>query len=130
MLLAASLLPDLNVDLNQEPNKTSWEQAIAIFERYTSYDISAQSGIQALLDYRQQFEAFRRGGEPPQNEPNWPKAQPSSQSSADGTISTESLSNIDNVLFGADVEGPVGDLPQAFMDWNWLDFDITDFAIS
>lgn len=61
-MLAAILVPELEVDLNQEPNKTAWNDAIRIFEFYTLHDSSAQHGIQALWDYRQRFEAAKRTG--------------------------------------------------------------------
>lgn len=126
--MTASLIPELGVDLDQEPNKTSWEQAIAIFEFYMSYDISAQGGIQALWDYRQKFEATKRRGEASLNELGRAEAQQSSQGGADTAVSDETPPSLDNVFFGADTQR--GDLSQAFHDWNWLDFDVTEFMIS
>ncbi|KAM0255051.1 hypothetical protein ACHAQJ_006129 [Trichoderma viride] len=130
VLLAASLLPDLHVDLDQEPDKTSWEQSIAIFELYMSYDVSAQGGIQALLDYRQKFETTKRRGEPTKNGFGRAETQPPSQGSTSAAMSAEIPPAMDNVFLGADIQGPNGDLSQAFYDWNWLDFDITEFMIS
>lgn len=126
-LLAASLIPELSVDLNQEPNKTSWEQAAAIFEYYISYDVSAQGGIQALWDYRQKFEAAKRRGEP-SNEAG--RAEPQQYSQVDGAVaeSDEAPPGMDGAFL--DSQWPGGDLSQALYDWNWLDFDIPEFMLS
>ena len=126
VLLAASLI-DSDVDLYQEPNKTSWEQAVAIFEYYVSYDVSAQGGLQALWDYRQKFEATKRRGES-SNEAGLAEPQPYPQ--GDGALvaeSEETPPGIDGVF---DSQWPGGDLSQAFYDWNWLDFDIPEFMLS
>ncbi|KAL7928363.1 hypothetical protein V8C35DRAFT_326004 [Trichoderma chlorosporum] len=130
VLLTASLIPELDVNLDQEPNKTSWEQAIAIFEFYISCDISAQGGIQALRDYRQKFEAAKRRGEPVSNELGQTEPQKTSQGDATAAISDEAFPSMDNTFFGTDIMGPGGDLSQAFYDWNWLDFDIPEFMLS
>ncbi|KAL7815244.1 hypothetical protein V8C26DRAFT_421186 [Trichoderma gracile] len=126
-LLAATLIPELNVDLNQEPNKTAWEQAVAIFEYYISYDVSAQGGIQALWDYRQKFEAAKRRGEP-SNEAGG--AGPQQYGHGDGAVaeSDEAPPVMDGVVL--DSQWPGGDLSQALYDWNWLDFDIPEFMLS
>lgn len=128
--MAASLIPDLGVDLDQEPNKTSWEQAIAIFQFYISYDISAQGGIQALWDYRQKFEATKRRGEPPLNGTAQAEPQQNSQNGTAAVASEETPFNMDNIFFGVDTQGQGVDLSQAFHDWNWLDFDIPEFMLS
>jgi hypothetical protein len=128
--LAASLLPDLHVDLDQEPDKTSWEQTIAIFEFYMSYDISAQGGIQALSEYRRKFEKTKRRGEPTKDELNGTEMQPPFQGNTSAALSAEIPSNTDNMFLGADMQGLDGNLSQAFDDWNWLDFDIAEFMIS
>ncbi|KAL6871763.1 fungal-specific transcription factor domain-containing protein [Trichoderma longibrachiatum] len=126
-LLAASLIPELNVDLNQEPNKTSWEQAIAIFEYYISYDVSAQGGIQALWDYRQKFEAAKRRGEP-SNEAG--RAEPQQYPQGDGAVVAESVETPPGLDGAADPFWLGADLSQAFYDWNWLDFDIPEILLS
>nr|WVH32803.1 fungal specific transcription factor domain [Trichoderma asperellum] len=126
VLLAASLLPDLHVDLDQEPDKTVWEQTIAIFELYMSYDISAQGGIQALQDYRQKFEAAKKREEPSKNEIGRAEMLPASQESILASLSAEIPAGLDNVFLGTGAPDPDGDLSQAFFDWNWLDFDITE----
>ncbi|EHK24010.1 uncharacterized protein TRIVIDRAFT_67649 [Trichoderma virens Gv29-8] len=130
VLLAASLMPDLGVDLDQEPNKTSWEQAIAIFEFYISYDISAQGGIQALWDYRQKLEATKRRGESSLTEMTRVEAQQTSQGGSTAAVSAETFPSMENLFFGTDAQISGSDLPQAFYDWNWLDFDIPEFMIS
>ncbi|KAK1238396.1 hypothetical protein MKX07_006542 [Trichoderma sp. CBMAI-0711] len=126
-LLAATLIPELNVDLNQEPNKTAWEQAVAIFEYYVSYDISAQGGIQALWDYRQKFEAAKSRGEP-LNEAG--RAEPQQYSQGGGVVAESD--EAPPVMDGASIDSqwPGGDLSQALYDWNWLDFDIPEFMLS
>ncbi|KAL6696859.1 fungal-specific transcription factor domain-containing protein [Trichoderma pleuroticola] len=130
VLLAASLIPDLGVDLDQEPNKTTWEQAIAIFEFYISYDVSAQGGIQALWDYRQKFEATKRRGEPLLNEIGQAEPQQNPRNGTAAVVSEDAPLNMDNIFFGVDPQGPGVDLSQAFHDWNWLDFDIPEFMLS
>ncbi|KAG8354017.1 hypothetical protein FVEN_g8234 [Fusarium venenatum] len=57
-LLAASLLPDLGVDLDVEPAKTSWDKALEVFYHYESNVESAAKGVEALKKYRQRFSAF------------------------------------------------------------------------
>ncbi|RKK76945.1 hypothetical protein BFJ68_g17206 [Fusarium oxysporum] len=47
-LLAASLCPDLEVNLDFDPAKTSWERALQIFEFHKSHVESAAKGIEAL----------------------------------------------------------------------------------
>ncbi|OTA04390.1 hypothetical protein A9Z42_0049760 [Trichoderma parareesei] len=122
-----TLIPELNVDLNQEPNKTAWEQAVAIFEYYVSYDISAQGGIQALWDYRQKFEAAKSRGEP-LNEAG--RAEPQQYSQGGGVVAESD--EAPPVMDGASIDSqwPGGDLSQALYDWNWLDFDIPEFMLS
>lgn len=120
------MLPDLHVDLDQEPDKTAWEQTIEIFELYLSYDISAQGGIQALRDYRQKFEAAKKRGEPSKTEPGRADVLPVSQGSTVVGLSAEISTGLDNVFLGTGAPDPDGDLSQAFYDWNWLDFDITE----
>ncbi|KAL9483483.1 hypothetical protein ACSS6W_002272 [Trichoderma asperelloides] len=137
--LAMGLLNDINklcvstartvierVDLDQEPDKTVWEQTIAIFELYMSYDISAQGGIQALRDYRQKFEAAKMRGEPSKTEVGRAEMLPASQDSILASLSTEIPAGLDNIFLGTGAPDPDGDLSQAFFDWNWLDFDITE----
>jgi hypothetical protein len=124
VLLAASLLPELHVDLDQEPDKTIWEQTISIFELYMSYDVAAQGGIQALKDYRQKFEAAKKREEPSKPELDCADIPPISQSSTMGGLPSEI--SMDNLFFGTGAPDADGDLSQAFFDWNWLDFDITE----
>ncbi|KAL7951982.1 fungal-specific transcription factor domain-containing protein [Trichoderma barbatum] len=130
VLLAATLIPDLNVDLDQEPNQVSWEQAIAIFEYYISHDVSAQGGIQALWDYRQKFEATKKRREPSLTEQGRNESQQSTQGGATAAVPVETPLSMDNMFFGVDAQGAGSDLPQAFYDWNWLDFDIPEFMLS
>lgn len=126
VLLAASLLPDLHVDLDQEPDRTAWEQTIAIFELYLSYDVSAQGGIQALRDYRQKFEAAKKREEPSKTELSCADTLPISQSSTMAGLSAEISTGLDSVFLGTGAADPDEDLSQAFYDWNWLDFDIME----
>lgn len=55
ILLAASLCPELEVDLEIGAAKTSWQRAFQIFEFHKPHVESAEKGIEALLRYRQQF---------------------------------------------------------------------------
>lgn len=126
VLLAASLLPELHVDLDQEPDKTVWEQTIAIFELYMSYDISAQGGLQALREYRQKFEAAKKREEPSKPEIGSADIPPTLQSNTMIGLPAEISTGLDNVFLEGGASGPDGDLSQAFFDWNWLDFDITE----
>lgn len=62
VLLAASVLPDLHVDLEQHPGRTSWTRALRVFELYKLQDKSADSGIQALWDLRRRYQAIKNQG--------------------------------------------------------------------
>lgn len=62
ILLAASLSPKLDVNLDLDPAKTSWERALHVFEYYKSDVESAGMGIQALKTYRQRFSKSRTKG--------------------------------------------------------------------
>ncbi|KAL7920774.1 fungal-specific transcription factor domain-containing protein [Trichoderma austrokoningii] len=126
VLLAASLLPELQVDLDQEPDRTIWEQTIAIFELYMSYDISAQGGLQALRDYQQRFEAAKKRDKPSKAELDCSNTPPISQGSTVVGLPAEISPGLDNEFLGSGASGPDGDLSQAFFDWNWLDFDIAE----
>ncbi|OBS20254.1 hypothetical protein FPOA_06639 [Fusarium poae] len=57
-LLAASLFPDLGVDLDAGPAKDSWDKALEVFYHYESNVESAARGAEALKKYRQRFSAF------------------------------------------------------------------------
>ncbi|KAI3573491.1 fungal-specific transcription factor domain-containing protein [Fusarium oxysporum f. sp. albedinis] len=59
-LLAASLCPDLEVNLDLDPAKTSWERALQIFEFHKSHVESAAKGIEALGRYRLRFSTFAK----------------------------------------------------------------------
>ncbi|KAF5971920.1 hypothetical protein FBULB1_8970 [Fusarium bulbicola] len=59
-LLAASLCPDLEVNLDVGPAKTSWERALGIFEFNKSHVESAAKGIEALVRYRLRFATFAK----------------------------------------------------------------------
>ncbi|KAF5250764.1 hypothetical protein FANTH_4036 [Fusarium anthophilum] len=59
-LLAASLCPDLEVNLDVDPAKTSWERALGIFEFHKSHVESAAKGIEALVRYRLRFATFAK----------------------------------------------------------------------
>lgn len=61
-LLAASLCPDLEVNLDLDPAKTSWERALQIFEFHKSHVESAAKGIEALGRYRLRFSTFAKQG--------------------------------------------------------------------
>ncbi|UKZ67833.1 uncharacterized protein TrAtP1_008992 [Trichoderma atroviride] len=126
VLLAASLLPELHVDLDQEPDKTIWEQTIGIFELYMSYDISAQGGLQALREYRQKFETAKKREEVSKPELGCADIPPICQGNTMIGLPAEISTGLDNIFLGAGASGPDGDLSQAFFDWNWLDFDITE----
>jgi hypothetical protein len=60
VLLAATLLPELEVDLDQEPS--SWDRTLRVFEFYKVHDESAETGIRALWNHRRQFEAIKNRG--------------------------------------------------------------------
>lgn len=62
-LLAASLCPNLGVNLDLEPAKTSWERALQVFHHYESQVESATKGKEALEKYRQRFSAVTKQGE-------------------------------------------------------------------
>ncbi|KAK2688920.1 hypothetical protein QWA68_012498 [Fusarium oxysporum] len=59
-LLAASLCPDLEVNLDFDPAKTSWERALQIFEFHKSHVQSAAKGIKALVRYRLRFSTLAK----------------------------------------------------------------------
>ncbi|EXL65366.1 hypothetical protein FOPG_18402 [Fusarium oxysporum f. sp. conglutinans race 2 54008] len=61
-LLAASLCPDLEVNLDFDPAKTSWERALQIFEFHKSHVESAAKGIEALVRYRLRFSTLAKQG--------------------------------------------------------------------
>jgi hypothetical protein len=61
-LLAASLCPDLEVNLDLDPAKTSWERALEIFEFHKSHVESAAKGIEALGRYRLRFSTSAKKG--------------------------------------------------------------------
>jgi hypothetical protein len=62
-LLAASLCPNLEVNLDLEPAKSSWEKALQVFDYYESHVESAAKGKEALEKYRQRFSALTRQGQ-------------------------------------------------------------------
>ncbi|KAH8203214.1 hypothetical protein TruAng_002619 [Truncatella angustata] len=54
----SSLCPDLNVNLDLDCAKTSWERAMRIFEFYEPRVESARKGSEVLTKFRQRFSAF------------------------------------------------------------------------
>lgn len=62
VLLAATSLPDLRVDLEQHPGKTSWNKALRVFEIYKLHNKSAERGIEVLWNLRRRFQAIKDQG--------------------------------------------------------------------
>lgn len=91
-----------------------------------SYDISAQGGIQALRDYRQKFETAKKREEPSKIELVSADIPPFSQGGTVSSLPAEASTGLDNIFLGTGAPDLDGDLSQAFFDWNWLDFDITE----
>ncbi|CAM1503242.1 Fc.00g080180.m01.CDS01 [Cosmosporella sp. VM-42] len=52
VLVAATLCPYLNVKLDQDPGKSSWNKALHIFEFHKAHVASAEKGIEALEKFR------------------------------------------------------------------------------
>ncbi|KAJ0127469.1 Uncharacterized protein HZ326_29428 [Fusarium oxysporum f. sp. albedinis] len=57
---SSTLCPDLEVNLDLDPAKTSWERALQIFEFHKSHVESAAKGIEALGRYRLRFSTFAK----------------------------------------------------------------------
>ncbi|GAB1320014.1 Fungal-specific transcription factor domain-containing protein [Madurella fahalii] len=53
VLLVATLSPNLGVNLDMEPAKSSWDRALAIMEFHKTHVVSAMQGIEVLQRYRQ-----------------------------------------------------------------------------
>ncbi|KAE9372615.1 hypothetical protein N431DRAFT_439694 [Stipitochalara longipes BDJ] len=52
VLVAATLCPSLEVDLDQDPCKASWDKALQIFAFHKAHVASAEKGIEALHKFR------------------------------------------------------------------------------
>ncbi|KAK4034444.1 activator of stress genes 1 [Parachaetomium inaequale] len=53
ILLVATLSPNLGINLDTEPTKTSWDRAMAILEFHKSHVASAARGLEVLRRYRE-----------------------------------------------------------------------------
>ncbi|KAF5681232.1 hypothetical protein FHETE_21 [Fusarium heterosporum] len=109
-LLAASLFPDLEVNLDLDPAKTSWKRALQIFEFHKSHVESAAKGIEALEKYRMRFSSFAK------------KHQ--SIDSNDGQITGHISFDIDSVVNEPWLSGMEGDFNEVFgstsLEQSWL----------
>ncbi|KAA8647674.1 fungal specific transcription factor domain-containing protein [Aspergillus tanneri] len=121
VLLAASLIPDMDINLNQEPIKTSWDHATDIFEFYKSQEASAQHGLRALRDYRRRFEAVRlRGQHHQQPQSIQPEIMPSS--------SVNTLPGIEDNWLASAVPN-IDFTSQNMHDWDWLDPELPNWML-
>ncbi|KAJ0158904.1 Positive regulator of purine utilization [Colletotrichum tanaceti] len=59
-LIVATLCPDLGVDFDTEPTRTSWDRALRIFEFHKRHVSSAARGIEALQKFRESVAAVSR----------------------------------------------------------------------
>ena len=62
MLLAASLIPELQVDFERGPGKLSWNKTLDILEQYKLQDSNVENGIKTLWRYHNEFKALRNKG--------------------------------------------------------------------
>ncbi|GJC95897.1 transcriptional regulatory protein [Colletotrichum higginsianum] len=59
-LVVATLCPDLGVDFDTEPTRTSWDRALHIFEFHKRHVSSAARGIEVLQKFRESVAAVSR----------------------------------------------------------------------
>ncbi|KAJ4256844.1 hypothetical protein NW762_008940 [Fusarium torreyae] len=59
VVVAASLLSDLHVDLDQMPAKSSWNKVLEILDYYRLQDPSAQQAVNTLWNYRTKFSTLK-----------------------------------------------------------------------
>ncbi|WQF75370.1 hypothetical protein CDEST_00384 [Colletotrichum destructivum] len=59
-LVVATLCPDLGVDFDTEPTRTSWDRALHIFEFHKRHVSSAERGIEVLQKFRESVAAVSR----------------------------------------------------------------------
>ncbi len=53
VLIVATLSPNLNVDFDVEPTKSSWERALQIIDYNKTHVASAEKGVEVLQRFRQ-----------------------------------------------------------------------------
>ncbi|KAK9369864.1 fungal-specific transcription factor domain-containing protein [Lipomyces kononenkoae] len=53
VLIAASLCPELEINFDVEPTKTSWNRALAIFDFHKNHVASAEKGVESLQKFRE-----------------------------------------------------------------------------
>lgn len=132
--MAATLCPDLGVDLAVGNSQLAWTQALEIFQSYSKFVSSAETGVEALEKFRKCIATYTNGLRS--------KSQPRLCNDSKNLVMTFSAASNSNFQNGTassvstepfDI-GSVTDFSQDFSDQfssefgDWLDSTSLDFS--
>ncbi|KAK9249787.1 fungal-specific transcription factor domain-containing protein [Lipomyces tetrasporus] len=124
VLISESLCPELEINFDVEPTKTSWNHALAIFDFHKNHVASAEKGVESLQKFREYIATHAASlSEDPLPDESYPGLTPST-----GPLSLDSATVVDT---GASEALPLPEfsdfLDSSSFDKSWLSFQ--DFSI-